>query len=114
MPDLRIEEFTAEYADVGTLTDPVEVLPPAGPSSPSSPEGAQDTPPAYTAQPDPINEQEVLDRAHPRKASVNVDVVDEYDVVVRATGVRCSVLEDAIAQKKAEKAKKGLRESPLL
>ncbi|KAK8847502.1 hypothetical protein IAR55_005360 [Kwoniella newhampshirensis] len=84
--DLRVN------ADAGTETNPV-----AGPSHlHGSPE-----PPAYTAEPEPINHAEVLERAHPRAAGLGGVVDEEYEVLVDALGVRCSVLEDELKMKRA-------------
>ena len=115
----QVGEGIQEYADVGTLTEPVRVRPiledeedetvKAGPSTIlTTPTIPQDHPPAYTADADPINEQEVLDRAHPRRHGRDGVVEEEYDLLVDNLGVRCSVLEEALRLKKEDREKKGL------
>jgi len=113
------EDHSHAYADMGTLTDPVEIRPlldeeevvaEAGPSTLTTPTMPQDHPPAYTADPDPINEQEVLDRAHPRRHGRDGIIDEEYDTLVEALGVRCNVLEEEIKLKKVEQEKRGTRE----
>ena len=109
-----------EYSDVGTLTEPVVIRPAqddmtdtmheAGSSNLSSPTIPQDHPPAYTADPEPVSEQEVLDRTHPRRHGREGIVEDEYNVLVDALGVRCSVLEEEIKLKRADREKIGIGE----
>ncbi|ORX33969.1 hypothetical protein BD324DRAFT_643657 [Kockovaella imperatae] len=83
-----------EYADVSVGTDEVP-----GPSR-------KEDPPAYTAEPEPVNVQEVLDQAHPKATSVVIH--GAYDAVVSAAGRRCTVLEEDIKRRgvKAEGGKK--------
>lgn len=60
-------------------------------------------PPAYTAEPEPINAQQVLDKAHPRGA---VDGMGgDYDGIVEITGIRCTVLEDELKLLRAKNCK---------
>jgi len=121
VPTVQIEEEVREYADAGTVTEPVRILPieeageaseesHAGPSSVSSPTIPQDHPPAYTAKPDTISEQEVLERCHPRATGSDVDAEEEYYALVGALGVRCNVLEEEMKLQKADRVKRGLGE----
>jgi hypothetical protein len=115
-----IEGETRVYADMGTLTEPVEIRPilegdekeeaQAGPSTLTTPTIPQDHPPAYTADPDPTNERQVLDRAHPRRHGRGGVVDGEYDTLVDTLGIRCSVLEEEIKLKKADREKSGIGE----
>ena len=91
IPSIRIEEEEREYADVGTSTDAVESLDviEAGPSSP----------PAYTADPDPVYAQQILDKIHPRGV---VSGMGEYDGVVKTTGLRCTILEEELKTRRAK------------
>jgi len=93
LPIIQIEEDEREYADVGTETEPIEApnLIEAGPSLSS--------PPAYTADPDPLYVQEILDKAHPRGV---VNGMGDYDGVVQKTGLRCTVLEDELRARRAK------------
>ena len=68
-------------------------------------------PPAYTAEPEPVNAMQVLEHAHPRESGHHGDGGEEYEALVDALGVRCTVLEEEIQLKKAEIVKKGARES---
>ena len=102
VPPIRIEEGIREYADASTSTDPIEPepVPIAGPST------THEHPPAYTAEPPPLNEKQILDRAHPRQEGHGIDVDVEYEALVDALGMRCTVLEDEMEQRKAERVKK--------
>lgn len=93
VPIIRIEEEEREYADVGTETEPIEApnLIEAGPSLSS--------PPAYTAEPDPLYAQQILDKAHPRGT---VTGLGDYDGVVHTTGLRCTVLEDELKVRRSK------------
>lgn len=57
-------------------------------------------PPAYTAEPEPINVQQVLDKAHPRGAVEGMG--SDYDEIVRITGVRCTIFEDELKLRRAK------------
>ena len=122
LPAIQIEEEEREYTDAGTITEPVRILPieeegeatevsEAGPSSASSPAIPQDHPPAYSAKPDIVSEQEVLDRCHPRAVGLDADAEQDYDTLVGALGVRCHVIEEEMKAQKADRAKRGLGES---
>lgn len=122
LPAIQIEEEEREYTDAGTITEPVRILPieeegeatevsEAGPSSASSPAIPQDHPPAYSAKPDSVSEQEVLDRCHPRAVGLDADAEQDYDTLVGALGVRCHVIEEEMKAQKADRAKRGLGES---
>jgi len=93
VPTVQIEEEEREYADVGTETEPIEAptLIEAGPSLSS--------PPAYTADPDPLYAQQILDKAHPRGV---VNGMGDYDGVVQTTGLRCTVLEDELKTRRSK------------
>lgn len=110
------DEEVHEYADVGVSTDHVEirsVIDEAGPSTPlasSSSPAAQDHPPAYTAQPDPINEKEVLDRAHPKQRGHGGDAEGDYAALVGALGMRCTEIEEKLLANKAARVKGGMGE----
>lgn len=90
---VQFEEEEREYADVGTETEPIEApnLIEAGPSLSS--------PPAYTADPDPLYAQEILDKAHPRGI---VTGMGDYDAIVQTTGLRCTVLEDELKSRRSK------------
>jgi hypothetical protein len=51
-------------------------------------------PPAYTPEAEPINSQQILDKAHPRGAVEGMG--DGYDGLVQTTGIRCTILEDEL------------------
>ena len=59
-------------------------------------------PPAYSAKPESANAVEVLEQAHPREQGHHGDGEDEYEALVDALGVRCTILEKEIQLKKAE------------
>lgn len=102
---VHIEEGIREYIDASTATD--STLHEAIPSEP----------PAYTAMAPPINSDQVLQRAHPRdhkhleellgSGEAVVEGEEEYEALVDALGVRCTVLEDEVKMKKFERAKHG-------
>ncbi|WWD21593.1 hypothetical protein CI109_106079 [Kwoniella shandongensis] len=98
-----IEEVIREYADASTETEAE-----AGPSHHHIPL----QPPAYTAEPEPVNASAVLGRAHPREAGHEGVADEEYDVLVDALGVRCTVLEEELKIKKVEREKRGIITSP--
>ncbi|WVF69679.1 hypothetical protein IAT40_004458 [Kwoniella sp. CBS 6097] len=111
---IRFEEDIREYADASVETDSVPEPestsePLAGPSH--SHDSNPGSPPAYTAQPEPVNKAQVLEQAHPRSHGHDDDVEEEYDMLVDALGVRCTVLEEELQTKKAERAKRGLSEA---
>jgi hypothetical protein len=86
-PTVRIEEGIREYADASTETDPVP---------------AHEHPPAYTAEPQPVDAKEVLDRAHPKTRGHGEDVEEEYETLVEGLGMRCTVLEEELEAKRGE------------
>ena len=105
IPIIRVEE-EIEFADAGTLTDPVDIRPineGPGPST-STP---LEHPPAYTAKPEPVNEQEVLDKAHPHITTPSTIGDEDYDCLVEELGVRCTVLEHSLQERNAEQRKFG-------
>lgn len=73
------------YVDVAVATDPSTT--PVAPTFVGSP-------PAYTAEAEPVNAQQVLDKSHPHGSVEGLD--DNYDGVVLTTGVRCTVLESEL------------------
>ncbi|KGB80153.2 hypothetical protein CNBG_5991 [Cryptococcus deuterogattii R265] len=102
---VHIEEGIRDYIDASTATD--STLHEAIPSEP----------PAYTAMAPPVNADQVLQRAHPRdhkhleellrSGEAVVEGEEEYEALVDALGVRCTVLEDEVKMKKFERAKHG-------
>ncbi|WVQ83168.1 hypothetical protein IAT38_005306 [Cryptococcus sp. DSM 104549] len=107
-PIIRIDEGIREYIDASTETDPL-------PTTPSEHATVSPLPPAYTAEPEPINAAQVLERAHPRddashRHSHGRDelVEDEYEVIVDALGMRCEVLEEELRLRKVEREKRGI------
>ncbi|OCF33867.1 hypothetical protein I316_04579 [Kwoniella heveanensis BCC8398] len=114
-PIIRFEEDIREYADASVGTDPVlelESIPDSSAGPSHSHDSNPGSPPAYTAQPEPINKAQVLEQAHPRSHGHDDDVEDEYEMLVDALGMRCTVLEGEMETKKAERAKRGLPASP--
>ena len=108
IPSIRLEEnVVREYADASVATEPVEEPAQAGPST-------HEHPPAYTAEPEPVNAQEVLDKAHPRCRGTEAPIDEAYDAIAAATEIRCNVLEEELKARKAEHAKRGGRELPTL
>lgn len=85
-PSVKIDEIIREYADASTETDPL-------PSSPAGPSN-EPLPPAYTAEAEPVNAQQVPEKAHPRGIAEGID--DAYDEVVGTVGVRCLELENEL------------------
>lgn len=81
--------------DVGTETELGDATPGSSLVSVS--------PPAYTAEAEPINEQQVLDKSHPRGTVEGLD--DNYDGVVHITGTRCTVLESEIKARRQQTGK---------
>lgn len=64
-------------------------------------------PPAYTAEPDAVNAEQVLDHAHPRELGHHGEGDEAYEALVNALGVRCTVIEEEVQLRKMEKAKRG-------
>ncbi|CAD6590003.1 MAG: hypothetical protein TREMPRED_005592 [Tremellales sp. Tagirdzhanova-0007] len=89
----HVEEIVREYADAATETE----TPPESPR-----ESTSAMPPAYSAKPESANAVEVLEQAHPREQGHHGDGEDEYEALVDALGVRCTILEKEIQLKKAE------------
>lgn len=87
-----LREIVRDYADVATTTEPEE--PTSGPST------IPGSPPAYTPNAEPINEQQVLDKAHPRGIVEGLD--QGYDGVVQITGTRCTVLESELKSRRQQ------------
>ncbi|RXK40938.1 hypothetical protein M231_01786 [Tremella mesenterica] len=112
VPSIRVEEGIKEYADASTETDPLPDLPSSSTAG-SSLDPLSPLPPAYSAEPPPINKQEVLDHAHPRIETSHDegDVYGEYDAVVEALGVRCTVLEDKLKGRSDAQVKRDLSDS---
>lgn len=79
---------------MATATEPEPEEPTSGPSA------APGSPPAYTAEAEPINEQQVLDKAHPRGVVEGID--EGYDEVVQITGTRCTVLESELKSRRQQ------------
>lgn len=115
-PVIEVDDEIREYADAATLTDPVDIRPvgenvasgEASTSTTGSVSAVHDHPPAYTAQPDPIDEKEVLDRAHPRQRGHGGDADGNYALLVEALGMRCTQMEEKLLSDKAERVKNGL------
>lgn len=116
-PIIEFDDEVHEYADAATLTDPVEIRPlhesveTAEGSTSVAVTPSHDHPPAYTAQPDPIDEREVLERAHPRQRGHGGDVEGDYAALVGALGMRCTEIEEKLQSDKAERAKNGTGKS---
>nr|ODN93679.1 hypothetical protein L204_04863 [Cryptococcus depauperatus CBS 7855] len=100
-PVMTIEEGIREYVDASTATD-ASLL-----DSPTSP-------PAYTAEPPPVDADQVLQQAHPKihkilfnhKGTI-ADGEEDYEALVDALGVRCTVLEEGLKMKRLNRAKNG-------
>ncbi|WVW78339.1 hypothetical protein I302_100293 [Kwoniella bestiolae CBS 10118] len=114
-PLIRIEEGIREYADASLQTDPIpepERQVAAGPSRTH----VHEHPPAYTAEPEPINKAEVISQTHPKRPGDVVesdeDVDAEYAFLTNALGMRCTVIEDQMDAQKAEREKRGVLASP--
>lgn len=85
------------YADVAVNTEPESLA--VGPStSPGSP-------PAYSAEPDPMTAEHAPGKVHPRGLVGGID--DRYDAIVQSTGIRCTVLEHELNNKRSEVSAKG-------
>ncbi|WWC68057.1 uncharacterized protein I206_101976 [Kwoniella pini CBS 10737] len=119
-PIFRIEEGIREYTDASQQTDFVAVhetqtdQPEAGPSRTRT--ETHEHPPAYSAEPEPINKAELISQIHPRRPGDAVesdeDVDDEYALLTNALGMRCTVIEEHIDAQKIERQKRGLPTSP--
>ncbi|WWC59592.1 uncharacterized protein I303_102149 [Kwoniella dejecticola CBS 10117] len=119
-PIIQIEEGIREYSDASQQTDPLPDTedetsqPVAGPSSSQS--EPHEHPPAYTAEPEPINKAELILQTHPKRPGDAVesdeDVDDEYAALTNALGMRCTVIEEHIDAQKLERQKRGLPVSP--
>ncbi|OXG46619.1 hypothetical protein C355_05420 [Cryptococcus neoformans Th84] len=104
-PAARIEEGIREYIDASTATDS------------ALHETISSEPPAYTAEPPPINSDQILQRAHPRdhkrlealskSGETIAEGEEEYEALVDALGVRCTILENEVKMKKLKSAKHG-------
>ncbi|WRT64675.1 uncharacterized protein IL334_001609 [Kwoniella shivajii] len=112
-PIIRIEEGIREYADASLQTDPIHI---PEPQSIAGPPQTHEHPPAYTAEPEPINKAEVLSHAHPKRLGNTLDVDDdcdeEYTVLTNALGMRCTILEEMMDSNRAEREKRGILGSP--
>ena len=107
-PMIRVAEGIREYADASTATDPI-LEPVADPSNDevAGPSLHHDAlPPADRPEAEPISTKDVLDRAHPREDGHQGEVEDEYEALVDGLGVRCTVLEEEMRLKKAERVKR--------
>ncbi|WWD07540.1 hypothetical protein V865_005641 [Kwoniella europaea PYCC6329] len=97
-PLIRIEEGIREYADAKTE---------AGPSR----SDVHEHPPAYTAEPEPINKAELISQIHPKRPGEVVeydeDVDEEYAFLTNALGMRCTVIEEQMDAQRAEREKRG-------
>lgn len=122
--ETRTETVASEttYADVSTETDPVIVtaVDAVGASEVQAEaqaeasnhhlEEALKSPPAYSAAPDPEEISAVLEAAHPRHTPCSSSLEEEdYELLADAIGVRCRVVEDAIAVRRAALDKAGHR-----
>ncbi|WWC86793.1 uncharacterized protein L201_001672 [Kwoniella dendrophila CBS 6074] len=120
-PIIRVEERIREYADAGLQTDPVNEpepkaaetpQPEAGPSRPP----VHEHPPAYTAEPEPINKAELISQTHPKRPGdvleSDEDVDDEYAYLTNALGMRCTVIEETMEAQKADRVKRGVPSPP--
>lgn len=103
-PAVRIEKGICEYIDASAATDS------------ALHETISSEPPAYTVEPPPINSDQILQRAHPRdhkhleglsEFGETIAEEEEYEALVDALGVRCTILEDEVKMKKLERAKNG-------
>ncbi|AAW45913.2 hypothetical protein CNJ01550 [Cryptococcus deneoformans JEC21] len=103
-PAVRIEKGIREYIDASAATDS------------ALHETISSEPPAYTVEPPPINSDQILQRAHPRdhkhleglsESGETIAEEEEYEALVDALGVRCTILEDEVKMKKLERAKNG-------
>lgn len=73
-------------------------------------EHALKSPPAYTATPSPEGIHAIIDATHPRQTPCSSSLDEEdYDVLVDALGVRCRVIEDELAVRRAHLDKAGKR-----
>ena len=101
VPAIRFDgNVVREYADAGVATDSIEEVPAAGPSS----TGPHEHPPAYT-EATSMDPKEILAKAHPRTQGSDAAADDEYRSIVSATGLRCTVIEDELKARKAERQK---------
>nr|XP_019005016.1 uncharacterized protein I203_01860 [Kwoniella mangroviensis CBS 8507]OCF68477.1 hypothetical protein I203_01860 [Kwoniella mangroviensis CBS 8507] len=100
-PLIRIEEGIREYADAK-----------AGPSR----SDVHEHPPAYTAEPEPINKAELISQIHPKRpgevVEYDADVDEEYAFLTNALGMRCTVIEEQMDAQRAEREKRGVLASP--
>ncbi|WVQ69388.1 uncharacterized protein L199_007605 [Kwoniella botswanensis] len=122
-PLIRIEEGIREYADASLQTDPIPELGPR-PTTPIQQEAeagpsrshVHEHPPAYTAEPEPINKAELISQIHPKRpgevVEYNEDVDDEYAFLTNALGMRCTVIEEQMDAQRAEREKRGVLASP--
>ncbi|WVR04714.1 hypothetical protein IAU60_001725 [Kwoniella sp. DSM 27419] len=115
-PILRIEESIREYADAQTETDPVSEEGQAQESALASRGNGHDlesaSPPAYTPKPEPLSKAQILEHAHPKTLGHDMDVEEEYNIIVDALGMRCTVFEEELEAKRTEMTKRGVSRSP--